>query len=1003
MFKAVIPFKALLNASSRLPKQIKGYGLAMLLVFLGTTVAIGASLQLMSGPLTAIVMGSASQNRLAAEQLAKSGMKAVAIQLQNLYNTGQSIAIGPSFNSTASPAYAKMPQSPDSLAGATRDVGSYTSRVSYINGNTLLVEVTATVGSSKASVRQILTLTRNIYPLDNVTGATAAYGLRKLRSGYTGNAIRVRRGNTETDIGFLPNGDLDMPALLTFLNDDLTTYPKPLDRLTGAVAAYGLRKLRTAYTGNAITVRRSSDNTLLDIGFLPNGDLDTIALTKFVGSGSGFITTWFDQSGNGYHATQATEAQQPRIVDNGQIDTINGRPAVRGLGGQSLRSTTGAIMPGTGGWHYATVLADHGGTANNTYYVDRACTVNGAPLAGLRKFDDKFFIQTRRDDGTNLKNTSGASNILTDGTPVLISYERQRGVSYRLFYNGLINARSEDTDTDITPRGPSILGHCNVPEIGANAAMGELIVYSSNLSTANRQILENDQARYYNLTLADPGYTPPLSIAGSATAAFGLRKLRSDYSGSAIQVRRSDNAILDIDFDNNGNLNIANLIKFCGINSCFVAIWYDQSGNNRHATQATAANQPRIVNNGVLDMINGRPAIRFDGVNDRLSFTRAIQDDFSILACFNVVAGLNGPGGQWYQHAGIVDMEVGGVTNDFGTTVDNTGRIYAGVGNPDTTVSSAPLGFNDGLMHRLTMTRNKTTAQFNLYTDSNAVVSGMSSNTASLTASATMSIGAMDTNISFLNGSVSEVEVYGSVLSDTNRQSLESNQMAYYNFNSLAPDTGFVTTWYDQSSNNYHLTQTNALLQPTIRIDSITGRPTVYFNGVNYLTTSAGSDLNINGNQLSLFAVANLFKNSWSQWSRIFTGYRTLDSADHNTVTSCKILVRNGSSSGIASYRNSGTLSTAAITENSPFQATSLFNGSMHTMRLNGVASNSVASSGNFGINQFFMGGVPQITLFAKQAMLVGSVSEAILYPSSISGSQLTLLEQDQRSYHGTP
>ena len=52
--------------------------------------------------------------------------------------------------------------------------------------------------------------------LDTYGGAAAAYSLRRLSSTYTGDAIRVREsgGNTELDIGFDVNGDLDTTALL---------------------------------------------------------------------------------------------------------------------------------------------------------------------------------------------------------------------------------------------------------------------------------------------------------------------------------------------------------------------------------------------------------------------------------------------------------------------------------------------------------------------------------------------------------------------------------------------------------------------------------------------------------------------------------------------------------------------------------------------------------------------------------------------------------------------
>ena len=100
-----------------------------------------------------------------------------------------------------------------------------------------------------------------------------------------------------------------------------------LDLYPGAAAAYSLRKLRTAYTGAVIRVRRSSDNTEQDIGFV-GVDLDTVSLKNFVGANSGFVTTWYDQSGNARNATQTTAANQPRVVNAGEIDRLNGEASI---------------------------------------------------------------------------------------------------------------------------------------------------------------------------------------------------------------------------------------------------------------------------------------------------------------------------------------------------------------------------------------------------------------------------------------------------------------------------------------------------------------------------------------------------------------------------------------------------------------------------------------------------------------------------------------------------
>ena len=102
-----------------------------------------------------------------------------------------------------------------------------------------------------------------------------------------------------------------------------------LDTYPNAAAAYSVRKLRVAYTGNAIKVRRSSDNTESDIGFTALGNLDTTTLTTFCSGTNGFVTTWYDQSGNARNATQTTAANQPQIVSSGSVLTLTGIGAAK--------------------------------------------------------------------------------------------------------------------------------------------------------------------------------------------------------------------------------------------------------------------------------------------------------------------------------------------------------------------------------------------------------------------------------------------------------------------------------------------------------------------------------------------------------------------------------------------------------------------------------------------------------------------------------------------------
>lgn len=81
-----------------------------------------------------------------------------------------------------------------------------------------------------------------------------------------------------------------------------------------ADAIYSLKLWNPDYGGNCIRIRRSSDNGETDIGF-DSGFVDETAITDHCGNDDGFIVTWYDQSGNGYNATQSTAGSQAQIAD----------------------------------------------------------------------------------------------------------------------------------------------------------------------------------------------------------------------------------------------------------------------------------------------------------------------------------------------------------------------------------------------------------------------------------------------------------------------------------------------------------------------------------------------------------------------------------------------------------------------------------------------------------------------------------------------------------------
>jgi len=127
----------------------------------------------------------------------------------------------------------------------------------------------------------------------------------------------------------------DIASIRENVGDYFTQNTPLLDTYSGAAAAYSLRKLSSSYSGSAIRVRRSSDNTEQDIGFNVFGELDTVSLLAFAGTGDAFVKTWYDQASTN-DATQTTTANQPKIVSSGAVIVENGKPAVEFDGSSNI-------------------------------------------------------------------------------------------------------------------------------------------------------------------------------------------------------------------------------------------------------------------------------------------------------------------------------------------------------------------------------------------------------------------------------------------------------------------------------------------------------------------------------------------------------------------------------------------------------------------------------------------------------------------------------------------
>ena len=123
--------------------------------------------------------------------------------------------------------------------------------------------------------------------------------------------------------------------------------------------AYSVRKLRTAYTGDCMRVRNGS-SVELDIGFDSSGNLDESALLTHCGSGDGFVTIWYDQTGNNGYLQQPTDTLQSKIVSSGSVLKANGNPIIIGQNAvyatkMDLVTPKSTYLPSTGQYFFFSV------------------------------------------------------------------------------------------------------------------------------------------------------------------------------------------------------------------------------------------------------------------------------------------------------------------------------------------------------------------------------------------------------------------------------------------------------------------------------------------------------------------------------------------------------------------------------------------------------------------------------------------------------------------------
>lgn len=269
--------------------------------------------------------------------------------------------------------------------------------------------------------------------------------------------------------------------------------PLLLDTYGGAAAAYSLRKLRTAYTGDAITVRRSSDNTSQQIGFDANGNLDTASMLSFVGAGNGFVTTWFDQSGNNRNATQVTEANQPQIVSAGNLLTLNGKSRVN-FQNKSLNFTGF----GSSNFSIFTVLKRNTISNYGGYLQNVGSSFNGFKIVTY-PFATTWFSTFLKYNGTVESLSNSRRNLNTSLSTQYIENWNFPNNTATLFENNISRTVSTDIGSGWGNNQTAAFGSLAYDgTVSGNFDIQEMVIYNTN-QTANVSGINTNINTYYTI------------------------------------------------------------------------------------------------------------------------------------------------------------------------------------------------------------------------------------------------------------------------------------------------------------------------------------------------------------------------------------------------------------------------------------------------------------------------------------------------------------------------
>jgi hypothetical protein len=692
--------------------------------------------------------------------------------------------------------------------------------------------------------------------LPTFPGAAAAYSLRAL-NGDANNVARVRRDGDDAELDFTAEGvSFELEDWVNGKLED--TLPADVDT---AAAAYSLRKVRDAYTGNALQIRRASDDVEVNVAFDANGEVSASSAITNIPVGNFPTSVAQNRTGAARYSTFTTDglysfsaiansvALGGYVIDEGGVGDVVTVSFDLTLNSGSINSIVlrPALETGSDVSNSSGLISSSGSYSFDLTATDAYSVV--AFIAVSANFTvSNVSIQVRQDAGDTTATTLGGflteeSDIFDEPNFSTDEGELEAVGASLTFDNDSVSDGSVSKD-DCLEVDVTSASNAYVRDVGANLYSGinnvkirfEADFYAPSTNTSAVNIRLQNTFEEINGG-GSQVFFPTTKGAWTSVSVEGYP------NQNALQILVLDRTVGDVYYFANMKISIIG-------HDGKVVTWYDQSGNGYDATQDTAEEQPKIAEAGSL-LTNGKG----DTVID------CVDTDFFNVSGISLSGGLSIISVLDYDSSDLVQSLYG----TDGASISPRLRLSTAT-DFTTDTNSGSLGniVNEGSQVCIASFYRNASDSVQMYLNSSTLGSPATvAGDITITRILARNDGATDG----LNSGISELIFFNSDQSD-NRFKIESNINNHYGIYTPAYN-GFVENWYDQSGNGNNAEQPSTVVQPKIVVNgslcvNSSGKPAVWFERSSSQSSGINFDVPLDLYNATSFSVVEYYDRTFA-------------------------------------------------------------------------------------------------------------------------------------------